>query len=208
MFNWRPRFLKWTGTYRNMLHSLHQVFSWKKWPQAFSPCSFECLMSGVRTSTGSLQSSKVRDCSSFSRCLQVTHHSECILWCFQHLQASGAVDTSMTRSFTSQATIKPYHQDSTENMHATPDTACEPVYSMLSFMLSFIYSLSHGSWNGSRNMSKKHCAWCPRTFQATFQAFHATPELQTIVNLVNQMDMTDSKWKKYHRNPMTVSQCP
>ena len=121
-WNWRM------GTYRNMLHSLHQVFSWKKWPQAFSPCSFECLMSGVRTSTGSLQSSKVRDCSSFSRCLQVTHHSEGILWCFQHLQASGAVDTSMTRhSFTWEATTKPYHQDSTGNMHATPDTACEPV---------------------------------------------------------------------------------
>ena len=26
-----------------------------------------------------------------------------------------------------------------------------------------IYSLSHRSWNGSRNMSKKHCAWCPGT---------------------------------------------
>ena len=59
-----------------------------------------------------------------------------------------------------------------------------------------IYSLSHGSWNGSRNMSKKHCAWCPGTFQAT------------ILNIANQMDMTDSKWKKYHRNPTTVSQCP
>ena len=26
-----------------------------------------------------------------------------------------------------------------------------------------IYSLSHRSWNGSRNMSKKHCAWCHGT---------------------------------------------